>query len=547
MTAPLLAPIVTTSTAAVSAAYTGRDTPATRRAEVADLVGVWEDCRIAFGGTRAIQANITRFLPKHPKEKPTDYQRRVLFTAFYNAFGRTVRGIAGMPFRQAPTYGDNIPTMVRDHLENVDGEGTHLDIFARQLFEDALVTGTAGILVDVPSAPLGLSRLQEEQLGIRPYWRAIAAEDLIGWREQRIGGVRVPTMLVLREIGEEEVGSFIVEPVVRYLVYRLNNASDNGATVTVQRYREFAPQKRGEQTRVVPEGDEQPLRNVTRIPYSPLRLGTFTSPYTAVTPLLDLLDLNLQHLRIASDRNWLMHLACVPIPVKKGTLVNPAGRNADAEAARSEAWGANVLMRVPTDGDFYYREPSGTAFAPTGEELKQLEQRMASLGLAFLASETRAAETAEAKRLDAAVQNATLAACADALDDCIERALAFHAQFIKKAVVGKGGEWSGGEWATSRDYEQQALSPQMLDTYARMEQNGQLSLRTLWRIMDGLGALPEDFNPDEEESALDNGAGNVTPLPTPGALPVLPSGDPSPDAADDADPTEDDDTEDDDA
>lgn len=529
---------------ATARAASDLDTPAARRAESTDLLTTWEDCRLALLGSRAMQSQIERFLPRHPKEKPADYQRRARFTAFFNAFARTVRGIAGMPFRLPPTVGDNIPPTVRDHLEDIDGDGTHLDIFARRLFEDALAVGPAGILVDVPPADAGLSKADETALGIRPYWIAVRAEDVISWKSQRIGSRRHLTQLVLREVSEKESGSFLYEPVTRYLVYR--RTTDTTDPITVQRYIEQVdPQARGTaKVTVVPEGDPIPVRNVDRIPFVPLLLGLRTSECTSVTPLLDLLDTNLQHFRVSSDRNWLMHLSCVPVPVKKGSVVNPAGKNATGEDAdgRTQAWGANVLMRVPADGDFYYREPMGTAFQPTGDELKQLEQRMAALGLAFLASETRAAETAEAKRLDAAVQNATLAACADALDDAIEQALALHAQFLKLAVRGDGKEWSGGEWSTSRDYEQTVLSPQMLATYAKMEVDGQLSLATLWKIMTKLGALPEDFDPEDEQRELD-AVPDVT-IPSDGALPTVRGGplDAADDAADDSADDADDDS-----
>ncbi len=501
MTAPALPTIAAPSVGALTFGE-NKNSPATRRTESQESLFIWEECRHALVGTRALQSNIARYLPRHPKEKLPDYQRRAAFTAFYNAFGRTVRGIAGMPFAKAPVYGENIPKMLLDHCENIDGEGTHLDMFAHRLFTDGLATGTAGIHVVVPPAGEGLSRAQEEAAGIRPYWVHVAAEDIITWRTQRLFGRRQLTMLSLREMSETDADEFLIELQTKYTVYRLRMNDVSGVYVTSQRFVELTTKDK--QTLAVAETEEETVRNASRIPFIPLRLGLFTSELTAVTPLLDLLDMNLQHFRVSSDRNWLMHLACVPVPVKKGSVVNPAGTT--GEGARREAWGANVMLNLPVDGDFKYVEPTGSAFEPTGKELQQLEQRMAALGLAFLARDTRAAETAEAKRLDAAAQNATLAACADALDDCIEQAMAVHAEFCKIAVKGKGGELSGGEWSTSRDYEESALTPAMIDTYAKMETAGQLTLPTLWKIMQKLGALPEDFDAKAEKESLDMSA-----------------------------------------
>ena len=485
----------------------------TPRAEVQEAQEVWADCRLAYFGTRALFQHIERYIPKHPKERAIDYRRRATFTRFYNAFGRTVRGVAGLPFRRPPTYGDDIPALVREHCEDIDGEGTHLDVFARRLFEDGLTTGTVGILVDAPTVTGTLSKAQEEEYGARPYWRHVLCEDVVSWADQRINGRRRLVQLVLRE-ATETLNGFATTYATSYRVYRHTESG-----ITSQLYTEDVG---ADGVLTITEGVVVPLSNVTRIPYVPLLLGLQTSSMTAFTPLLDLLDTNLQHFVNSSDRNWLMHLCCFPTPVRKGSLVNPqAGNNPDTAQAQAKAvdvWGGNVMLRVPTDGDFYYREPSGSAFAPTGQEIEKLEQRMAALGLAFLASDTRAAETAEAKRLDAAVQNATLSASATALDDAVRQALALHAEFLKLATRKTGsGVWSGGTWTTSKDYEQQLLSPQMLDTYAKMEASGQLSLRTLWKVMAMLGALPEDFNPDDEEEAITTGGELTLPVVPPGA------------------------------
>jgi hypothetical protein len=260
------------------------------------------------------------------------------------------------------------------------------------------------------------------------------------------------------------------------------------------------------------------VTNVDRIPFVWRIFGRKTSDMTGITPLIDLLDLNLGHFRVSSDRRWLMHLSCVPVPVEKGGLgLNLKGKKDDAveQPVRSEGFAPNVLKRVATDGDFKYVEPTGTAFEPTGKEIGEIEKRMAAIGLAFMAAETRSAETAYAKRLDSAVQNATLTASADTLDDMIEEALSIHAQMMKVAKVDSGGELSGGSWKTSRDYEKVVMTSQMLDSYAKMHTNNQLTFETLWDILEDAGALPESFDAEAEKAALVlGGALSINTLPT---------------------------------
>lgn len=495
------------------------DLPSVRRVESTALEGIWQDCRTAFAGNRAMQANIQQYIPQSPRERNADYQRRAKFTSYYNAYGRTVRSMAGLPFRRRPEYGKDIPKDVLNQTQNIDGDGTALDIYARRLFEDALKVGCAGTLIDAPSAPpvpknRKLSKRDDKVLGLRPYWVHVHAEDVITWRYVKHRGRNVLGMLVLRETVEDYgANEFTYEPVTKYLVYRLVTTQDGQQdAVTLQRYVEV---KQGNTMAVMAEGQIKIIANIDSIPYVPLVLGMQTSPLTSVTPLIDLLDANLQHFRVSSDRNWLMHLSCVPIPVKKGDGVvttrtvtqdaqgNTIGvSNGEGSAQTRETYGANVMMKVGANGDFKFVEPTGTAFEPTGKELEQLERRMASLGLSFLESSKRSDDTFGGKQIDAAVQNATLAACADALDDHIERCLAIHSQMVKQAVRTAGGDWSGGTWATSREYEQTAIGANNLADYRGMEKDSQLSLRTLWKIMERRGELPGDFDADDEEKAI---------------------------------------------
>jgi hypothetical protein len=69
---------------------------------------------------------------------------------------------------------------------------------------------------------------------------------------------------------------------------------------------------------------------------------------------------------------------------------------------------------------------------PSNKSLEKVEQQMGAAGLAFLAPDTRAAETAEAKRIDEKAQNASLRSVARAVQDCLESAFGFAGQYIKQ-------------------------------------------------------------------------------------------------------------------
>lgn len=479
------------------------NTPDFYRSEVLELMPIWKQSREAYIGTRALHANVKAYVPMHPKEKAEDYARRSRFAEFYNAYGRTVRAVVGQPFAKECKLGENVPSVIKDDWENLDGCGTHGDVFVQRWFYEAILMGCAGVLVDAPSTPPGLNRKQEEDAGVRPYWIRFLPEDIINWRYSTVKGKRVLTMLVLKEVSEEPLTEFGEECAVTYRVFRRANevqVAENGAsTITVQQWTE-RKDDRGK-TEIVPMGKPQAIRNMTRIPFHPLPLGMQTSEMTAFPALLDLLDSNIAHFRLSTDLRYLMHIGCIPVPIRKG-WVAPAARA--GEQPREQGFSINTLMDVSKDGgDFWWAEISGAAFKPVSDELKQIEQHMAALGLAFLAAETRSAETAEAKRIDNAAQNATLAASVRRLDDGVEVCLSFHAEYRGKAFEKPNLELSGGEFSTSRDYEATVMDSATMDSYARMQQAGQFTLETFWQLLEQGGRLLPGFDPVKEKTALE--------------------------------------------
>ncbi|HET8777969.1 MAG TPA: DUF4055 domain-containing protein [Candidatus Limnocylindria bacterium] len=454
-----------------------QDLPSTPHPDYERMADRWRRCRDLAEGTDAIHKAGERYLPRHPKERVEDYDRRALATEVYNAFARTVLAMTGLVCHRPPTLGDDVPAVIRDdHWLDIDGNGTSGEVFAQRLFDDGMTVGFAGILIDYPAVddPEAISVAEEEALHLRPYWVAVRAEDRISWRFTREGSKTFLSQLVLRETVEEPDGLFKVRMVTRYRVFRrVVGFDENGVRVARVTWEIWAPKTTEQGSTLVIESSGTIAKRQT-IPFVAMPIGK-------KPPLLDLADINLSHYRVSADRRWLMHLACVPIPVRKG-YTGPKGEEM--------AVGPALLQDLPKEGSFEWAEVSGSAFVPTGEELKQMELRMASLGLAFLQSETRAAETAEAKRLDSAAQNASLATAAQALETALRQALQIHAEYL--------GLESGGTVTVNREFEQTVMSPDVIAALSALETAGQLSLETLLAVLKAGNVLGEEIDVHEE-------------------------------------------------
>ncbi len=514
----------TASTAVL--ATIGHDAEDTDRPDWRDPVSVahqdlWMRCREAYEGTDALLANARRYLPKHKKEKAEDYNARVAHSAAFNAYGITITGLLGLAFAKEPTLGADVPRQLKAHAENIDGRGTPLALFARNLAEEGMVVGSAGFMVLYPPRPADATARDEHEGVLRPYWAPILIEDVYSWDYQTVGAREVMTQLVVREFTRKRKGRFGFERVTRFREFRRDvemlglaapvefavweerKTTTAGSTVT-----ELVPIESG----VLTNGVGAPF---SRIPFVPTILGRATSPVTARPPLKDLLDIMLKAFRIDSDRTFLMHQACVPIPVRKGyvspqraaMLGDSQGQMAPAARTGGGAAAPNVLMDLPADtkdfsgASFGWAEITGSAFAPTKDEMEKLKAEMGALGMAFLAPSTRAAETADARRLDARIENASLASSMSRLESVIEEGLILHAEYLGLAIT-KDSEKSGGSFTVNRDYERTVLSDAAITTYSNLVLADQLTLETFYAILQQGRALPDGFDAKKEVAQL---------------------------------------------
>ena len=468
---------------------------------------VWQRCRDAYEGTEALLRSPTRYIFRHPKEKPADYKARVAHSACFNAYAATIDGMVGLAFAKTPVLSKDVPPALVAHAENIDGSGTPLPLFSRELTEDGFVTGSSGFMVLYPPRPAGASAQDELNGTLRPYWRRIAIEDVFSWAVDTVGAQEVLTQLVVREHVRKRKGRFGSQLVVQYREFRHDVTGPEGllAPVTYIVWEERKQEKQ-DKADLVPISIGEIVtakgKSLSRIPYVGLLLGKKRNRFIARPQFLDLLDLMLKAFRIDSDRSYLMHQACVPIPVRKG-MVNRLTADGKPIPLPTSAAASNVLIDLPADtqqssgSDFRWAEIQGTAFAPTGAELEKLKAEMGAMGMNFLAPSTRAAETADARRLDARIENASLSSFMSTVESAIEEGLILHAEYLGLDVT-SFGEQSGGSFTINRDYERTVLSDTMVKTYSELVLAEQLTLESFLEILAQGRALPEGFDVQKE-------------------------------------------------
>ena len=427
--------------------------------------------RNVYGGTKTMRAAKEIYLPKNPEEEREDYETRLDRCVLFNATARTVKGLVGMVFRKDPVLMEDVPASIAADAENIDMAGRALPVFARDVFENAMIDGHTWVHIEMPKVDgeRVRTRADERQAGVRPYWVNVLKQDAINWRYTMIGGKPVLTLFVYRETALAETGEYGAAVVERFRVLRPGS------------FEVWEKQSEGEREHwVMVDGGPTSLSYIPVV-YVP---ANRTGIYESTPPLLDLAYLNIAHWQIYSDHRYGLWFAMVPMPVFTGV---------EDVAFR---WGPNATISLPNpESGAQILEASGSALEHSKTELKDTEARMAALGLQMLVRETRAAETAQAKMLDKAESDSALAAAARALEDALEEALAIHGEYR--------GERLSGAIQVNRDFHEQSLDPQMVTAYSNMVAAGQLSLDTMWAELVRGEVLHEDFDPEVERERIE--------------------------------------------
>jgi hypothetical protein len=434
--------------------------------------------RDLIAGADKIRERATVYLPQAPGEKSENYRNRLMRSVFHNFFGRTVEGLTGLVFRKDPVLGEDVPPKIKEHWENLDLAGTHGDVFVRDLFEDALATGHDAILIEFPQTAGVQGHGEEKRDEVRPYWVMIRKDDILSWRTTVENGRLVLTQVVLKECHYVADGDYGEKEHTQYRVLRRLKPDIGDATVTWELL-EITPQK------TVVTMSHGTYSNQAEIPLVEIitngKLGLFHS----VPPLLDVAYLNVAHYQKWSDLATAEWMTCVPILFGAG--VDDA---LDANGQPLPVGPNSACWTRDPNAKLAYVTHDGQALAGVRESLDRLESTMGTLGLAMLAPQKRATETAEAKRLDKATSDSALAVSARGLQDGVERALGFHARYLKLD--------DGGSIVINRDFEGLLMDAPVMQAYAQLYAAG-FPIRAILEALQAGGRIPADADLDELE------------------------------------------------
>jgi hypothetical protein len=443
---------------------TPSDDPSIRSASVLAMMPHWDPINICLGGTKLLRTRAEDIVPREPREDDDAYNRRIFHLTMPPFLQRLASQAAGTILRKGITLeGDPYWDEWRN---DVTGDGTTLNGYARRLLIDALLYGHSSTLVDYSATTPALSLADQRLAGDRPYLVPVDAQQILGWRtsDNRAQSALTQVRILERVIepdgtfGEDVIDQVRVLTPGGYEVWRLEDGAGlaGGWRVT----------------------DSGPL-SVSGIPLVTVysnRLGTLLSR----PPLIECAYLNIAFAQRFCDYHHSIHVGASPILVLRGF---------DPDSDSPVGLSVNTAVLLPPDGGAEYVEPTSDCYTAQLQCLKALEDQISRLGINTLAQQNITNAAAEAKRLDRIDSDSIMAV----ISEDLERAIT--------DIITLASEYVGIEPPTvsiPKDYENRLIDGNQITAYLQLFMQGAISQETLLDILQQGEVLPPNVDLDEE-------------------------------------------------
>lgn len=409
-----------------------------------------------------------RALPGHDDVRATLYRNGAYFLPMT---ARTAEAMGGLVFAKTPIR--NLPAGLDEIVKDVTRTGQDLDRFAETVFDAVLAGHTALVLVDHPQVAAGTTKGVGEALGIRPFLTLYGAEAILAARftgdgaARKLGHVRLVEEVELPD-PDDAWGVVCVEQV---RVLDLDEAGFYRQRV----FRKLRGEGNVEEWRQ--EGDDlYPLLNGVKMTAIP---AYFTTPRDAeprpgVPPLRDIADVNIAHLNDSAAYQWGLMWTANPTPVFKNLLL-PAGSN-------TVKLGSAEGLQVGPEGDAFFMEFTGAGLSEIRLAMEAKRRDGAMMGARLLIEDAKSAITAETARIQRAGETSIVVGIANAVSECLTKALTFLSTWAGVEPVTTGAEGATPlEYWLNPDINPAGLTAQQVTALLGAWQGGAITLEDLFK------------------------------------------------------------------
>ncbi|WP_169312116.1 DUF4055 domain-containing protein [Brevundimonas diminuta] len=361
------------------------------------------------------------------------------------------------------------------------GSGQDIDRFAEQGFDGILSTGAVMVLVDYPDAPAGATKADAEADGVRPTLKLYDATAILAARVQKIGAALKLSHIRVAEVVEEKdaADEFKLKQVGQVRVLDLDVAGFYRQRIFRQINGQWA--QFGETI--------EPRRQNTRLHVIPAFFSNPRDgePSPARPPLDDIADISVAHLNNSAALEWALLWTANPTPIFKGLAL---GDDEEIKLGSSEG------IAVSADGDAKFMEFTGSGLSELRLALEAKRKDAALMGARMLLETGRAAIAAETARIERAGETSVVSGIANALSDCLTKALTFMADWA-------GVSSEGIQYWLNTDLNPAGLSAPELTALLAAWQSGAITLEDLFENLQRAEIVDPAKSFEDHREALD--------------------------------------------
>lgn len=382
-----------------------------------------------MGGTAAMKAAGTKWLPKEEKEERDVYNVRLTNSVLFGRFSAAVASLAGRPFSKPAQLleAKKLPEQLREIEKSVDDEGRSLTAFARYCMEIGIQRGMVHLLVDYPSRSAA-NLAEERALGLRPLIVAIDPKDLFAWQyEKGPNGKKTLTQIRIKETAVEpqDQWGFGTKERVRVIyagppgeTYDLDNPESPSPQAHWELY-EKATDKDGNVQWVLIDQGPWTIGKISLVTVYFCKTGFMT----AKCPLEDLAWLNLAHYQLASDHRNNLRFALARLIFGKGLSPDEQKKTIVMGVHHSFLCGSpNASMEIVGD--------DGSAAAAGENALRHLEDDMDVVAKGPLVVGASGNETATGRAIGEGKSQCELQSWVHLLEAGLDEALSLGCEWI---------------------------------------------------------------------------------------------------------------------
>lgn len=391
-----------------------------RSPDSAAMLDYWDQTDTIVDGTKMMRAAGEKYLPKFVDEDEKEYKFRLQNTKFTNVYRDIVEGLASKPFEEEVTLitseaegAKAIPQPITDFIEDVDGSGSNLTVFASGTFFNGINSAIDWIFVDFPTTDKAQVRsvADAKKAGVRPFWSRVLGRNVLEAKTAMIGGKEALTYMRIFEPGKPDhvrVFKRVGDVVTWELYVKSDKLSPAGKTM-------FVLEK---------EGDI----SIGVIPLVPFMTGRRDGRTFRLFPAMtDAADLQIELYQQESGLKHVKTLAAYPMLAGNG-ITPPTDANGKPKKL---AVGPNRVLYSKPDasgkvGSWSYVEPSATTMTFLAGDVKETIANLREVGRqpltaqsgnvtvinsAVAAGKARTAVGAWALTLKNALENALVLTC----------------------------------------------------------------------------------------------------------------------------------------